>query len=725
MYNTVTMGKFVVKFRKLILIIAFASLIPALIGFLNTRVNYDMLTYLPEEMDTVKGQAAMLDEFHKGAFSMIITEDLSQKQQAELEDKIKGVDHVDTVLGFGTLEKANLPAEIIPDSLYDKFHKGSESLVAVFFDTSTSADETITAVNEIRNIVDDKAHVSGMSAFILDLQQLTKDETAFYIVIAVILALVVMFILLDNWLIPIIFLASIGIMILINLGTNQFLGQISYITKSLAAILQLAVTMDYSIFLWHSFREELAEGKSTDDAMIEAIKKTMSSVFGSSATTVAGFIALCFMSFTLGIDLGIVMAKGVVLGVIGSVTVLPALILTFNKWLAKLDHKPLLPSFKGISNFIVKYYPIFIIIFVAIIPPFFYGYQQTNANVYYTLSESVPQDLKFAVANKKLAEDFGLSNVHMILTSADLDPTKVTEMDEKLENVDGIQSVLGIEALIGNRLPAEVLPTEILDLLKSEHYEMTLAVSEHLTATDEMTKEIEQINGIIKSYDSGALLVGEAGLTEDLIKVTSNDFATVNTVSIVAIFVIILIVTRSISLPVILIAVIESAIFINLGLSHFLGERLSFIAPIAISTIQLGATVDYAILMTTRYNRERLGGKDKKEAARIALKTSIPSILVSGAVLFAATVGVAVYSKADMISSLTMLMARGAVISIFAVPCFLPPLLILADPVIIRTTIGMRKLTKGNQPKMIKANEVKEAKLTKKSNKKSTKKGTK
>ena len=578
------LGRFVVKFRKVILFVAFGLLIPAAIGFLNTRVNYDMLTYLPDQMDTVKGQQAMLDEFHKGAFSMIITEDLPQSQQTELENEIKQVDHVDTVLGFGTLDNADIPAEFIPDGIYDKFHKGNESLVAVFFDTSTSADETVAAVKQIRTIVDDKAHVSGMSAFILDLRELTDGETIFYIVIAVVLALVVMLVLLNNWLIPFIFLVSIGVMILINLGTNQFLGQISYITKSLAAILQLAVTMDYSIFLWHSFREELSKGSTIDDAMTEAIKKTMSSVVGSSATTVAGFIALCFMSFTLGIDLGIVMAKGVILGVLGSITVLPALILTFHHLLQKLDHKPLLPSFNKTTNFIVKFYPIFIIIFVAIIPPFLYGYQQTNANVYYTLSDSVPQDLKFAVANKKLSEDFGLANVHMILTSADLDPAKVTEMDKELKQVDGIKSVLGIEALLGNKVPAEVLPSEIMDLLKSEHYEMTLAVSEHLTATPEMTTEISQINQIIKSYDQGALLVGEAGLTEDLINVTSNDFATVNTVSIVAIFVIILIVTKSISLPVILIAVIESAIFINLGLSHFFGERLSFIAPIAIKS---------------------------------------------------------------------------------------------------------------------------------------------
>ena len=716
------MGKFVVKFRKLILILAFALLIPAAIGFLNTRVNYDMLTYLPDQMDTVKGQQAMLEEFHKGAFSMIITEDLPEKQQSELETKLKQVNHVDTVLGFGTLDNADIPSEFIPDSIYEKFHKGNESLIAVFFDTSTSADETVNAVKEIRDIVDDKAHVSGMTAFILDLRQLTDSEQILYIIIATILALVIMLIFLDNWLIPFLFLGSIGIMILINLGTNQFLGQISYITKSLAAILQLAVTMDYSIFLWHSFREEQENGQSEENAMISAIKKTMISVFGSSATTVAGFIALCFMSFTLGIDLGIVMAKGVILGVIGSVTVLPAFILTFNKTLKKLDHKPLLPSFKKVSSSIVKYYPIFIIIFVALIPPFLYGYQKTNENVYYTLSDSVPQDMKFAVANKKLSEDFGLSNVHMILSSANLSQEEATKMDHELKQIDGIKSVLSLESLLDGKAPAEVLPEEITNPLKSEHYEMTLAVSEHQTATEEMTKEIEQINQVIKSHDQNALLVGEAGLTEDLIKVTSNDFAAVNTASIVIIFVIILIVTKSISLPVILISVIESAIFINLGLSHFIGERLSFIAPIAISTIQLGATVDYAILMTTRYNRERLANKDKKEAARIALKTSIPSIIISGAVLFAATIGVAIYSKADMISSLTMLMARGAIISIFAVPCFLPPLLILTDPIIIRTTIGMKKLTKPSAQTL--TSSTKSHATPKKSNHKSTKKGT-
>ncbi len=691
------MGKIIVKYRKLILLLAGLLILPAILGYFNTRVNYDMLNYLPSDMDTVVGQQAMLDEFGKGAFSMIITEGLDAESEAKLEETIRGVEHVDSVIGFGSLTEAGLPAELLPEQVYQTFQHGDEMLVAVFFDSTTSADETISAIEEIRSIVEGKAYVSGMSAFIADLRNLSSNEELMYIAIAVVLAIVVMLFLLDNWLIPFIFMASIGVMIVYNLGTNVLLGEISYITKALSAILQLAVTMDYSIFLWHSYREHLDTERHPGAAMELAIKDTLGSVFGSSATTVAGFIALCFMSFTLGVDLGIVMAKGVVLGVIGSVTVLPAMILTCDRTLHKFNHKPLLPNFEKLSRGIVKYYPVCLIGFVAIIPPFLYGYQQTNNNVYYTLSDSLPQDMDFAVAGQKLDEDFGLSNVHMILSSAELEQSDVVEMSNEIRNVPGIKSVLNLESVLGDQIPAEAAPSELEAALKSDQHEMTLAVSEYRTASDEMTAQIDQINQIIKKYDAEALLVGESSLTEDMIKVTSTDFQTVNTISIVAIFVIIMIVTKSISLPVILIAVIESAIFVNLGLSYYLGERLSFIAPICISTIQLGATVDYAILMTTRYNRERLEGHGKKEAAIIALKTSIPSIIVSGAVLFAATIGVAVYSRADMISSLTMLMARGAVISIFAVPVFLPPLLILADPLIIRTTLGMKQLTKGSK----------------------------
>lgn len=688
------MGRFIVKFRKIILLVAAILMIPALIGFLNTHVNYDMLNYLPSDTETMRGQKELMDEFGKGAFSMIIVKDLPAEEELKLENKLKTIGHVDTVLGLGALTEKNIPTEILPEEAREAVVKGDESLIAVFFDTSSSADETIKAINEIRGLMDGHIYVSGMSAFVVDLRALSESEQIYYIIIAVILAMLVMWLLLDNWLSPVLFMVSIGMMILLNLGTNWVFGEISYITKALSAILQLAVTMDYSIFLWHSYRENLATLKKPEPAMEAAVKATLGSVFGSSATTIAGFLALCFMTFGLGLDLGLVMAKGVVLGVIGAVTVLPALILTFNKALIKCDHRPLMPKFDKLSRVIVKIAPALVVIFVAIIPPFYYAYDQTNNNVYYTLSDSLPQDMDFAVANKKLADDFGLSNVHMILTDAKLGQAEMNQMTDELASVPGIKSVMNLESVIGTNVPEEALPSSLVALTKSDKRELTLAISEYHTATDEMSEQITKINEIIKRRDGSSLLVGEAALTEDMIKVTSRDFAVVNIISIVAIFIIIAIVTKSISLPFILIAVIESAIFLNLGFSHFIGEKLSFIAPICISTIQLGATIDYAILMTTRYKAERLAGRDKRDAATIALKTSIPSIVVSGAVLFAATIGVAVYSRADMISSLTMLMARGAIISIVVVPAFLAPMLILTDPLVIRTTIGMKKLIK-------------------------------
>lgn len=689
------MGKFIVKFKYLILTLAIILLVPSLIGTLATKVNYDMLSYLPNNMETVIGQDEFLKDFGKGAFSMIITEDLPIEEQAKLEEKIKEIPHVDTVLGFGALQNANIPPEMLPDDLYETLSKGSESLIAVFFDTSTSADETLEAVSQIRKLMDDHIYVSGMSSFIVDLKEVSNTEQLLYIVIAVTLAFIVMFALLDNWLAPIIFMVSIGVMVLINLGTNIIFGEISYVTKALSAVLQLAVTMDYSIFLWHSYREYLKEGRSNDDAMVDAIKATLSSVFGSSATTIAGFLALCFMTFTMGLDLGLVMAKGVLLGVVGSVTVLPALILTFDKVLRKLDHKPLMPNFEKISNVIVKFFPAFLIVFVAIIPPALFGYHQTNSNVNYELSSGLPSDTKTAIANAKLDESFGLSNMHMILTNSKLDEKNTREMTNKLKEVDGVKSVLNLENIVPENVPLEVLPDQILEVFKSDKWELTLAVSEYKTASDEIAKQITEIGEIIKSYDETALLIGESSLTQDMINLTSSDFQVVNTISIIAIFIIIAIVTRSLSLPVILITVIEFAIFINLAISYYTGTSLSFIAPICISTIQLGATVDYAILMTTRYNRERLNGKDKKAAAKEALVTSIPSILVSGTVLFAATIGVAVYSRANLISSLCMLLARGAVISIIVVPTVLAPMLMFFDPFIIRTTVGMKKLVKG------------------------------
>ncbi|MDO5480523.1 MAG: MMPL family transporter [Candidatus Saccharibacteria bacterium] len=690
------MEKFIVKYRKIILALAIILVIPAIIGFLNTRINYDMLTYLPDSMETVQGQKELLDSFHKGAFSLIITEDLPEKEQQKLEDEIKTVPHVDTVLGFGTLNKAEMPAKILPDEIYNKFQKGSESLIAVFFDTSTSADETMDAVVKIREIADGHAYLSGMSAFATDLRKLSEEEEIYYVIIAVCLALLVMLLLLDNWLAPILFLLSIGIMIIINLGTNIIFGEISYITKALSAILQLAVTMDYSIFVWHAYREFLKKDQNhnPEEAMKKAVKSALSSVFGGSATTVAGFLALCFMTFGLGKDLGLVMAKGVVLGVIGSVTVLPAFILTFSNVIEKLDHKSILPDFTKISRGIVKIFPALLIIFVAILPPAIIGYKNANENVYYTIGDSLPQDMEFAVANKKLSENFGMANTHMILSSSNLNQPTVNNMVQELKNIAGIKTILNLESALGNEVPLEILPTSVVEVAKSDKWELTIMISEYRTASDEMADQIKNINDVIKKYDEKALLVSEASSTQDMIDLTSVDFQVVNAISIVAIFIIIAIVTGSISLPVILITVIEAAIFINLGLSYFLGQKLSFITPICISTIQLGATIDYAILMTTRYKRERLDGKDRKKAAEIALKTSIPSIIISGAVLFAATIGVAIYSRADIISSMCLLMARGAVISVFAVPLFLAPTLILTDPIIIRTTLGMKKLIK-------------------------------
>lgn len=692
------MGRFVVKFRKIILIVAILLLTPSAIGYFNTHVNYDMLTYLPDSMETVQGQKELLESFHKGGFSLLITEDLPESEQAKLEEKFKQIPHVDTVLGFGALENANIPATILPDELYSKFHKDRESIIAVFFDTSTSADETIKAVTEIRKIANGHAYVSGMSAFATDLKNLSESEEYTYVIIAVALAIITMLLLLDNWLAPILFLISIGVMIIINLGSNIILGEISYITKSLSAVLQLAVTMDYSIFLWHSYREFLSQEKTKNHeiAMVKAIKATMSSVLGGSATTVAGFLALCFMTFGLGLDLGIVMAKGVILGVIGSVTVLPALILLFKNTITKLDHRPILPDFTKISQIIVKLFPALLVVFVAIIPPAIIGYIKTNNDVYYTIANSLPSDMEFAIANQKLSKNFGMSNVHMTLTSSNLDQITVYNMSNELKNLSGIKSVLNLESLLGQEVPIEILPNSIVDIAKNDKWELSILLSEYHTATDEMANQINDINRIIKKYDEKALLVSESSSTQDMINLTSVDFQVVNIISIVAIFIIIAIATKSVSLPFILIVVIEAAIFINLGLCYYTGQQLSFITPICISTIQLGATIDYAILITTRYKRERINDQDKKSACIIALKTSIPSIIISGAVLFSATIGVAIFSRADMIGSMCMLMARGAVISIFTVPLFLAPMLIIADPLIIRTTLGMKQLKKEN-----------------------------
>ena len=683
-------GKAVVKSRIAILIISAVLLVPSLLGMINTRVNYDMLNYLPDSLDTVKGQEYMLEDFGKGAFSFLIFQNANEKDIVKTEEKIKKIDHVATVLWFDDVADSKIPMQALPDEVYDAFNKGDSTLMAVFFDSSSSSDETMNAISEIRKVAGEQCLVSGISAMVTDLRELCEREETLYVAIAVVLAVIAMIVFLDNWIIPFVFLASIGVAILFNLGSNIFLGEISYITKALSAVLQLAVTMDYSIFLWHSYGEQKQKCSDNKEAMAVAIKETVSSVLGSSITTVAGFIALCFMTFTLGRDLGIVMAKGVLLGVLSCVTVLPSMILVLDKPLNKTMHRSLIPSTKKLAKGIVKIFPVFLIIFALIAVPSYYGYSQTNKEVYYDLSRSLPEDMSNVIANTKLKEEFGMGNTHMVLVNSKLDPKDIRKMNDEFKKVDGIKLSLGLESVVGPMIPEEMLPESVSTVFKSDRWEIIILSSEYKTATDEMGTQITKLNEIIKKYDPDGLLVGEAACTNDLINITSVDFATVNAISIIAIFIIIMIVEKSISLPVILVAVIELAIFINLGLPHYLGESLPFIAPICISTIQLGATVDYAILMTTRYKKERSLGNDKRTAVCTALETSIPSIIVSAMGLFAATVGVAIYSDVDMIASLCALMARGALISMLCVILILPAMFMLFDKVLGVTTIGFR-----------------------------------
>lgn len=689
-------GKAVVKSRVIILIVAIALMIPSALGMIFTRVNYDMLNYLPDSLDTIKGQEYLLDDFGKGAFSFLIFEDMDDKDIIKAEDKIKEVDHVDTVLWYDDLADISIPKEILPDKIYDAFNSGNSTLMAVFFDTSTSADETMDAIGQIRNIAGEQCFVSGMSAMVTDMRNLCEEQETIYVAIAVILAVIAMMIFMDNWIIPFVFLASIGMSILLNLGSNYFLGEISYITKALSAVLQLAVTMDYSIFLWHSYGEQKLHYDDHKTAMAVAIKETVRSVLGSSITTVAGFIALCFMTFTLGRDLGVVMAKGVVLGVLGCITTLPALILVLDKPLTKTMHKSLIPSTKKLATGLVKIFPVFLILFAMIVYPAYYGYNQTNNEVYYDLSQSLPDDMANVIANTKLKEEFGVGTTHMVLVDSHLPSKDVRNMTKELEKVDGVKYVLGLESIVGPMIPEDVVPESVTSILKNDKWELMLINSEYQVATDDVSTQIDSLEGIINKYDDKGMLIGEASCTNDMINITNVDFQVVNMISIIAIFVIIAIVEKSITLPIILVAVIELAIFINLGIPHFMGESLPFIAPICISTIQLGATVDYAILMTTRYKKERGLGNDKRSSVITALETSIPSIIVSAMGLFAATVGVAIYADVDMIASLCALLARGAIISMLCVILVLPAMFMLFDKVISVTTLGFLPKKKNN-----------------------------
>lgn len=686
----VKFGKWIAKHRIIILVISVLLLIPSGIFMATTRINYDILSYLPKDIETMKGQDILMDDFGKGGFSMVMVEGMTDKEVVETKKKIEVIDHVADVVWYDTIADISLPKEVLPENLYDFFNSENSTLMVVFFDDATSGDGTMAAIEEMRAVTGKQCFISGMSAVLTDMKNLSDKESVMYIVIAVILVSLVLSVTMDSFLIPLFFMLSIGMAIIYNLGTNMFFGEISFITKALTAVLQLGVTMDFSIFLWHSYQEnQLRFPGDKERAMGHAISNTISSVVGSSVTTIAGFLAMCFMSFTLGIDLGVVMAKGVVLGVISCVTILPSFILTFDRAIEKTRHKEIIPSMKKLSSFIVRKSWIFITAFVVLFIPAIYGY--THYDVYYNLDSTLPKDLDSIVANSKLTDEFNMSSTHMLLADSKMKSKDVNMMLKDMENVEGVSFALGLDTLIGSAIPEEIIPESVKSILKSDKWQLIMIGSEYMTASDEVNAQVEVLNDIAKSYDKNAMLIGEAPATKDLIEVTDNDFKTVSAVSIVLIFLIITVVLSSISLPVILVAVIESAIFINMGIPAYTGTKLPFIASIVIGTIQLGATVDYAILMTTRYKKERFRGREKREAVEIALSTSIKSIIVSALGFFAATFGVGIYSSIDMISSLCTLMSRGAIISMFTVIFVLPSMFMILDKLICRTTLGFKK----------------------------------
>lgn len=683
-------GRGVVKFRVPILIVSVLLLIPSIFGFLSTRINYDILSYLPSDIETMKGQDIMLDEFGKGGFSLVMLDGMEDKDVEKVKEKIEKVDHVCDVLWYDTLADVSLPKEVLPDDIYDFFNTDNSTMMAVFFDEATSADGSLEAVKEIRSIAGEQCFVSGMSSVVEDIKDLTMQEAPMYVVIAVILTSIILALTMDSFLIPLFFMLSVGMAIVYNMGTNFIQGEISFITEALAAVLQLAVTIDYSIFLWHSYKEEKEKHPGDNkEAMAVAIGKTITSVVSSSITTVAGFLALCFMSYELGMDMGIVMAKGVVIGVICCITVLPSMILVFDKALEKTMHKDLVPSLEKPSKFIIKHHAAFIVLFIVVLIPAIYG--QINTNVYYNLTDTLPKDLNSVIANTKLDEEYNMATTHMLLVDADMKPKEVNSMLDEMGKVDGVSFSMSLDTLIGPSIPREIVPESVTKILKSDKWQLMLIGSEYKVASDEENAQIDELSKILKSYDKDGMLIGEAAATKDLIDITDHDFKVVNIVSIAAIFIIILIALRSVSLPIILVAVIEFAITVNMGVPCFTNTTIPFIASVVIGTIQLGATVDYAILMTTRYKTERNAGKDKHEAVTIALSTSMKSIMVSALGFFASTFGVGVYSSVDMISQLCTLMSRGAIISMITVICILPSMLMLFDKVIINTTMGMKK----------------------------------
>lgn len=685
--NMVAFGKKVVKFRIPILIISILLLIPAGLGYVNTRVNYDVLTYLPEDIETMQGQDILVKDFGTGAFSMFIVDGMEDKKVSALKAKIENVEHVQKVLWYDSLADISMPKSMIPKDVYEVFNSDTGTMMAIFFDEGTSSDGTMEAIGEIRKLAGKQCFLSGMSAIVTDTKNLAEKETPLYVLIAVVLAVIVLGLTMDSYFIPLLFMLSIGMAIVYNLGSNYFFGEISYITKALAAVLQLGVTLDYSIFLMHSYEEQQVRYNGDKErAMAHAISQTFSSVIGSSVTTVAGFIALCFMTFTLGMDIGVVMVKGVILGVIACVTILPSMILCCDKWIMKTMHKPFLPDIGRISDKVTKRYMIYVILFLVLLFPAIYGNNHTA--VYYNLDETLPKDLPSIIANEKLKKDYDMNTTHMILVDSSVESADVAKMIDKMDDIDGVKWALGLDALIGPAIPQDMIPNSVTDMLKNDKYQLLLVNSEYKVASDELNDQIKDLNKILHKYDKGGMLIGEGPLTADLIDITDTDFKTVSMVSIGIIFVIILILFKSISLPVILVGVIEFAIFVNMGIPYYTGTKLPFVASIVIGTIQLGSTVDYAILMTTRYKRERNHGAEKYDAITTAHRASAQSIMVSALSFFAATIGVGLYSNIDMISSLCILMARGAIISMIVVIFVLPSMFMVFDKVIVKTSKG-------------------------------------
>ena len=689
------MAKWLVKHRVVVVIICLLLMIPSIMGMTATKVKYDLLYYLPQDLDTVKGQEILMEDFGKGAFSLCLTEGMTEAAQAGLEEAVRQVPHVESVIGYASILRGALPAEILPDEVREVFQKEDMRLMAVFFDETSSAEGTMEAIETIRRIAGERCFVSGLSAVVTDTKALVEEQEGIYVAIAVALCCLVLMMTMDSFLLPLIFLCCIGVSILWNMGSNCFFGEISYITKAVAAVLQLGVTLDYSIFLWHSYKEQKGLTEDKDEAMARAIGQTFTSILGSSLTTVAGFVSICFMSFALGRDLGIVMSKGVILGVLGTVILLPCVIRMMDRAIEKTSHKPLLPDVGGIGRFVVTHNKALCVLLIVACIPAFYGYN--HVDVYYDMSSCLPETLASVKANEKLADAFDVSTTHLALIDSDVGQKDVCAMADEMAAVDGVQQVLCLDSLLGPGIPESILPDETVSLLKSGSYQMMLISSSYVISSDAVNEQIDQLNAILKEYDKGGMLIGEAPCTKDLIACTDRDFKVVSVISIAAIFVIIALVLRSVSLPVFLVAIIELAIALNLCIPYYTNTTLPFVGPILISTIQLGATVDYAILMTTRYKQGRCSGKDKKTAVGEAVASSAQSILVSGIGFFAATFGVGLYSNVDIISSMCRLISRGALCSVVVVLFLLPALLLAADGLIVHTTLNMKNKTERTQ----------------------------